>query len=83
MYYKYGHRNKPKNLLLITIVVTLLAMALGCTTEVVPQESTTETISQKQKPLARLSLVIEPPESAVPLFNPTPLSDDNLSFLFG
>ena len=37
MYYKYGHRNKPKNLLLITIVVTLLAMALGCTTEVVPR----------------------------------------------
>ena len=83
MPYKFFIENGLKTLLLATMLC-LLAMALGCSSTAVPQQAdTTIPTSEKQRPLARLSLIIEPPEAAVPLFNPTPLSDDNVSFIFG
>ena len=83
MPYKFFIENGLKTLLL-TAMLSLLTMALGCSSTAVPQQAdTTAPTSEKQRPLARLSLIIEPPEVAVPLFNPTPLSDDNLSFIFG
>ena len=72
------------------IVIPLLILGCNTTslsetpqTEPVGVTPKSEAIVEQQTPLIKLTLVIDPPDAAVPLFNPTPLSENDLRFLFG
>ena len=73
-------------------LIVISVLILGCNdnslnktpqTEPVGVTPKSEAMVEQQTPLIKLTLVIDPPDTAVPLFNPTPLSENDLRFLFG
>ena len=73
-------------------LIVISVLILGCNdnslnktpqTEPVGVTPKSEAMVEQQTPLIKLTLVIDPPDAAVPLFNPTPLSENDLRFLFG